>query len=613
MATPSLKTRTLCEVPLKWTGPNEQPLDILSEATPRRFRLIDCVQLTQNKLLRIVEFPDYCSVRYAAISYVWRGNAIDPTYTSRVTTFGVVGAEDADPISVDVLNHTCITALHNHADYLWLDRLCIMQTSRDDKVWQIEHMYEYYKSCGVCIVLPGGLQRIVRLDEETAWIHRGWTLQETLAPEHVVVLFAWKAGPGHIVSLSTEGAITEVISSQSAISAVANIVNGCAQGYAIFIPRRKPRPSKILRFQIRIFGRTLPNLLSLSAAMDKLRKQDWSRDMIEHAIWKCAMMRTSSRPVDMIFSIMGLFGVVLDTRTFGKNDRLGATIALAKQILRKGGSASWLGASIHLPPHRSLSTFPVFPQTSVSGKALVRTEDGLQEAAMFMNAECPTICMPNGSMDDDGYFTFSGPSVLVERKEPQLPLESADTSLPQVTNLETVDGTVWVVCNSRESETSASDSRTFAVVLGQFGQYRPPVYATQTLKHHTSLRLMLIEEHEPGKFHLVDFCTSEGSSDDLPWKTRTFSVGGPLTLTQDMDQIVLCNRLSPSRMNRWVGTERLRIAEAEEALSQAALERLLAVAYLQRNNTSGRAESSEGDVDSDTDDDGNLRMSDEDD
>ncbi|KZP24786.1 hypothetical protein FIBSPDRAFT_707868, partial [Athelia psychrophila] len=33
-------------------------LDISSNATPRRFRLLDCLQLTSNKILRIHEFEE---------------------------------------------------------------------------------------------------------------------------------------------------------------------------------------------------------------------------------------------------------------------------------------------------------------------------------------------------------------------------------------------------------------------------------------------------------------------------------------------------------------------------------------------------------------------------
>src|SRR5277367_1567730 len=62
------------------------------------------------------------------------------------------------------------------ARYLWLDRLCIMQTSKQDKRWQIVHTFNLYRHCTQCLVLPGGIQRLVPLDEETSWVHRAWTL-----------------------------------------------------------------------------------------------------------------------------------------------------------------------------------------------------------------------------------------------------------------------------------------------------------------------------------------------------------------------------------------------------------------------------------------------------
>ncbi|KAK0467542.1 hypothetical protein IW261DRAFT_1519327 [Armillaria novae-zelandiae] len=72
----------------------------------------------------------------------------------------------------------------------------------------------------------------------------------------------------------------------------------------------------------------------------------------------------------MAFSIMGLFGVTLDTRKFSKDDRLGATIALMQAILRRSDRASWVGAAPYLPVNPRLSTVSVFPHTNVRGQVL---------------------------------------------------------------------------------------------------------------------------------------------------------------------------------------------------------------------------------------------------
>ena len=86
-------------------------------------------------------------------------------------------------------------------------------------------------------------------------------------------------------------------------------------------------------------------------------------------------MRTASHPVDMIFSIMGLFEVTLDVKSFDRNNRAGATVALAQKLLENGGKASWLGAAYYLCLAPMLSAFPSFPKTSVSGKAYVEIDN----------------------------------------------------------------------------------------------------------------------------------------------------------------------------------------------------------------------------------------------
>ncbi|KIJ60480.1 hypothetical protein HYDPIDRAFT_98691, partial [Hydnomerulius pinastri MD-312] len=388
------------------------PIDISSTASHRTFRLIDCNQVTQHKRLRIVEFPNFLEIHYATISYIWCGKIANLT---DVPTFRVVGALTAHPVSVDVLSHACLVAEKQGISYIWLDLLCIMQASDDDKAWQIEHMYEFFSSCSICIILPAGMQYIVRLDEETGWIHRGWTLQESLAPKRAVVLFRWSFGPGKRRSSTVE----EVIPGHSAIATVKDIVDACAIGFMYFFrkyPGGDPNIQPLFMIKARIFGHQSPNLLSLASAMDDVVGVE--PDVREHAIWQCAMMRTTHYPVDMVFSIMGLFGVTLPVRAFTQNDRTGATIALAKKILETGKSASWLGISFRLPPCRYLATFPIFPRTGVAEKALVKTQVGLQEMADFMDCEFPNADalqsgLPTGTMDDAGYLTFTSRYVYV--------------------------------------------------------------------------------------------------------------------------------------------------------------------------------------------------------
>lgn len=53
-------------------------------------------------------------------------------------------------------------------------------------------------------------------------------------------------------------------------------------------------------------------------------------------------MRTAYRPVDMVFSIMGLLGVDLDPSRFGAHDRTPALVEMMQKLLAKGNRAEWL-------------------------------------------------------------------------------------------------------------------------------------------------------------------------------------------------------------------------------------------------------------------------------
>ncbi|KAK7691458.1 hypothetical protein QCA50_004857 [Cerrena zonata] len=118
--------------PLNTNEDHDAPLDIMKNATPQRYRLIDCLQLTKHQILSICEFTHFPHVRYSAVSYVWRGNAVPEGY--KAAEFSVLGAEEADPIGIEVLNDTCMAALAKGATHVWIDRLCIMQTSKEVRI-----------------------------------------------------------------------------------------------------------------------------------------------------------------------------------------------------------------------------------------------------------------------------------------------------------------------------------------------------------------------------------------------------------------------------------------------------------------------------------------------
>ncbi|KAI9065252.1 hypothetical protein FKP32DRAFT_1665500 [Trametes sanguinea] len=516
----------------------ERLLDLSKTGTPCRIRLLDCQALANDDTLRIVEFSAFPDVPYAAISYPWRGIAVDSDF--RGQTFAVKGAEHADPVGTDALRHACAAASLRGCPFLWLDRLCIMQDNKEDKHWQIRYMYQVYKSCRLCIVLAGGLQRLVRLDEETSWIHRSWTLQEVLAPPNVAVLLDWKLGPGKGRSGGTTASIDEVVANESVLAPLSLVLQACTTGTLSFAPQQ-PESTSTMMVEASIFSAhpskhsyndipfwrpqrkvLAPNVIALTIAMDPVLSSD--PDVRAHAVWQSALMRTSSRPVDMVFSIMGLFDVSLDLSRFQPHDRRAATIALAQEILGRGGVASWLGIGGRLEPDRSLSSFPVFPHTSVSGVALVETKKGMQEVSELVGPIYPIsealVALPKGEMDADGYLSLTARAV---RLRPAVDQANGDGKV-----FEAFDGSHWAVRGDEElGGDDQEEPQTYAVLLGWYNKY----YPGQTSASDTNnIRILLVQKHaEPNSFHVRSSLALHRREKAfvLDWPQQAFRLGGP--------------------------------------------------------------------------------------
>ncbi|KAK7691459.1 hypothetical protein QCA50_004858 [Cerrena zonata] len=288
---------------------------------------------------------------------------------------------------------------------------------------------------------------------------------------------------------------------------------------------------------------------------------------------------------------MGLFGISLDTSAFNKNDRIGATIALAQKILEKGGRANWLGLSFYMDPCPFISTFPTFPRTRVAGKALVRVAEGkYREASELMENEYPIaaalVPMPLGSMDDDGYFTFTTNARRITLCSAP---EELDSNRTKPMHFTAIDGSSWECCDeSVDSITELPSS--YAVVLGFFNGYFP---GASPAINDKNVRLMLVEEHNPGKSHIRSYFMLSGHSNVCKsfreWPQKQFSIGGPSVwnkqsiLKEDpnepldemttVDQRLISN--SPARRDEPVSLMAKTERKARWAIPQLTLEKYL--------------------------------------
>lgn len=252
--------------------------------------------------------------------------------------------------------------------------MSILQGDEEDKAWQISHMFEIYRR-STAIILPGGVQRLVAIDEATSWMDRAWTLQEAIAPLFPFVL--WKPS-------------SEVVAHTGNCGVQVRGLDSYEQPFecpVCFVKDTTSSPHpRVICF--------LRRVLEGSIHEDSVQRTPfgWTQSQQSHVIgaqglsqyapfmdiWSASWMRTSSRAKDVVLSIMQFEGVSLDSRKFHRDDRVGAMIALLQTLQKpeqKSFRMRWFFSLCLLPPSREYSLFPIFPLTSKSGCAMWPTPD----------------------------------------------------------------------------------------------------------------------------------------------------------------------------------------------------------------------------------------------
>ena len=300
----------------------------------------------------------------------------------------------------------------------------------------------------------------------------------------------------------------------------------------------------------------------------------------------------------MVFSIMGAFGVSLEPKDFGKQDRLQATIALAQEILRQGGKPVWLGLSLDIRPSPFLSSFADFPVTDVSGSVRWETKSGPvrpnvsdaiydikslneeiedddasegQDASLVFLPQYWLTGMPSGTMDACGYLTittkaaFIVPTKLVfGRRRTNLNQNNDEIAIREfadtpndVIRIVGTDGRVWDIVedvDKRQRQAARDGDGTlpvlaYIVIVGTSKPFpKDRVYQPDPrpiggilLPEMSTIRACAVEEHRPGKFHrsstfLLDHSRFTPMIDK--WKLLSVAIGGPVELPTLLNRAV---------------------------------------------------------------------------
>ncbi|KAG8773622.1 hypothetical protein FRC12_002428 [Ceratobasidium sp. 428] len=549
-------------------------LDGLTETPKYRFILCGPVLDRDSPRIQIHEYQELPAHQYTVISHVWKGLPADPQDAFEIARWvqgenGRVREKSGSPISLQLLQDACRVAQMQDTKLLWLDRLCMNKADKKDEAWQIKKMYEIYQKSAFCIVFPGGLGRLADLNEETTWIHRGWTLQEAVAPQKVEVIFRWSGGEStarpYLFNHMLEPPKITVIGDRDRCAAMAplSLLLDCTmRGELKLITPGQVRESS---HSVSMFGArskiniaadyrlVLPHVAALAVLLIEKKKIETSIQFdpqrYHHAIWKSAMMRSTSVPADMIFSIMGLFDVdPLEPQDFpDQQDIVKPAIALAKRLLlAPGGRATWLGVSFFSPPCPYLSTFPSFPKAHREGDkptVAIPGEGRVQALQLMLNEYVDPKAlrdMPFGEMSDSGYLALQKVKSIPVSSSPPVIVCSGDNTSGQPLGpqyyLQTINGDTWYELGSPSLPGGSNEPEAFAVLLGCFKAYSPfkPVGFDASSVRGFIVKQQkeegVLQQEKGEKFYLDSYfmLTVESSGWIKTWSERDLCVGGRL-------------------------------------------------------------------------------------
>ena len=282
-----------------------------NKRTPGAFRAFPVADLLRSPpVITLGEWPnlDFQSKdanvatsypKYAAISHVWRSSEQTAQFARKANRPLFIAIEDGlrtYEISWLGLVQTAHGAKSLGCEYLWLDFLCIDQVNRhedrSDKSLQIKNMADIYRHAKVVICMVGGASAMQRSDGQTAWVDRAWTLQEAVLNKDTWVLVFLPD------SDATEGVPVRVPGEPPGFSA--RLVRLC-----VLAERGGSGRDKCLRSKMQHHECPWTARKTLSFIIKGGQIRLWP-------IWRAMFLRTSKKPVDIVYSVAGLFNIRLD-------------------------------------------------------------------------------------------------------------------------------------------------------------------------------------------------------------------------------------------------------------------------------------------------------------
>ncbi|KAE8345329.1 hypothetical protein BDV24DRAFT_159683 [Aspergillus arachidicola] len=159
------------------------------------------MRLLHTSTFEIRTFPDGETPPYAILSHTWEEEEV--TYTDLKDFHSTYVTEKK---GFGKTKSSCCVANAYGFAYIWIDTCCIDKSSKADLteiVSAINSMYQWYGEASICYAY---LADIVSKKDigNSRWFTRGWTLQELIAPQHIIFLNKYWEPIGTKESLQSE-------------------------------------------------------------------------------------------------------------------------------------------------------------------------------------------------------------------------------------------------------------------------------------------------------------------------------------------------------------------------------------------------------------------------
>ncbi|KAI0755350.1 hypothetical protein C8Q80DRAFT_428126 [Daedaleopsis nitida] len=128
---------------------------------------------------------------YAILCHIWNKTEQSFQETEALRAKCAAGGTNPRDFSSDKVRESCKLAERHGYKWIWNDTCCLDKTSSSELSEAINSMFSYYSLAAICYAY---LQDVEASNAESQWkrsrwFTRGWTLQELIAPNHVLLLY----------------------------------------------------------------------------------------------------------------------------------------------------------------------------------------------------------------------------------------------------------------------------------------------------------------------------------------------------------------------------------------------------------------------------------------